>query len=436
MSSARPTSLFSSKLAVAMLTPLMPRRIIKVYEHKSYNYFTYVQESIHELSSFLSYNISSFTTTNLKGTNLPIPASPAVPPPTQHKTLPHALLHATATANNAIQATAPGPNDTLTKALALYAAAYERVALAHLDHDAAVQLNFLHPWQITLNTSIAIAIKARQAVRVSRLELDATKQMSVVPFLVVLTSAHPLPTTASRMLVIFKGLIVCRSLGIDPSFPISRLSFVKLFVGTPPPTQHKTLPHALLRTATTTSNAVQATTPSPDDALAKALALYTAAYERVALTRLNHDATIQLNFLHPWQTTLNTSIAITIKARQAVRVSRLELNAAKQTPAKQEHTRLKIENAEDNLVQKTEVAITLIKTVLENPKPIKNLNELAKAQLLYFSTTAEALSTVQDKIDELSVAAEGQYRSIQSPSFSNTPHSRRLESPTTTEVPL
>ncbi|KNZ72301.1 Protein GVP36, partial [Termitomyces sp. J132] len=156
---------------------------------------------------------------------------------------------------------------------------------------------------------------------------------------------------------------------------------------------------------------------------------------------LDHDAAVQLNFLHTWQTTLNTSIAVAIKATQAVRVSRLKLDAAKQilknaSPAKQEHARLEVENAEDNLMQKTEVAITLMKTILENPEPIKNLNELAKAQLLYFSTAAEALSTIQGEIDKLSVAAEGQYRSVQSPSFSNTPHSRRLESPATTEVPL
>jgi len=35
-------------------------------------------------------------------------------------------------------------------------------------------------------------------------------------------------------------------------------------------------------------------------------------------------------------------------------------------PAKQEHARLEVENAEDDLVQKTEVAVTLMKTVLEN----------------------------------------------------------------------
>lgn len=35
-------------------------------------------------------------------------------------------------------------------------------------------------------------------------------------------------------------------------------------------------------------------------------------------------------------------------------------------PSKQEAARIEVENAEDDLVQKTEVAITLMKTVLEN----------------------------------------------------------------------
>lgn len=40
------------------------------------------------------------------------------------------------------------------------------------------------------------------------------------------------------------------------------------------------------------------------------------------------------------------------------------------SPAKQEAARIEVENAEDDLVQKTEVAITLMKTVLENVCPI------------------------------------------------------------------
>jgi hypothetical protein len=47
---------------------------------------------------------------------------------------------------------------------------------------------------------------------------------------------------------------------------------------------------------------------------------------------------------------------------------------------------------------------------LAQPEPLKDLNELAKAQLLYYNAAAEALSTVQGEIEELSVAAEGEYR--------------------------
>ena len=38
------------------------------------------------------------------------------------------------------------------------------------------------------------------------------------------------------------------------------------------------------------------------------------------------------------------------------------------------------------------------------------MNELAKAQLMFYATAAESLSAVQGEIEELSVAAEGEYR--------------------------
>ena len=62
------------------------------------------------------------------------------------------------------------------------------------------------------------------------------------------------------------------------------------------------------------------------------------------------------------------------------------------------------------------------------PEPLKNLNELAKSQvcldllrllyrfpdnrpqLIFFASAAEALSSAQNDIEELSVAAEGEYR--------------------------
>ncbi|KAG2074888.1 hypothetical protein BDR04DRAFT_1092504 [Suillus decipiens] len=183
----------------------------------------------------------------------------------------------------------------------------------------------------------------------------------------------------------------------------------------PQVSQHKTLPHALCRAATNAAAAVQRTPGGNEDKLGKALTVYADVFENIASARIEQDESIQTQYLRPWQTTLSTSINVAMKARQAVRVSRLELDAAKQTlkttsPVKQEQARLDVENAEDDLVQKTEVAITLMKTVLENPEPLKNINELVKAQLLYFAAAAEALSSAQGEIEELSVAAEGEYR--------------------------
>ncbi|KAJ7173504.1 BAR domain-containing family protein [Mycena filopes] len=183
----------------------------------------------------------------------------------------------------------------------------------------------------------------------------------------------------------------------------------------PPAPAHKTLPHALGRAAHAAAAELQAATPTNtqaqgQDGLGNALGVYAQGMERVAAARVEQDASIRLNYLHPWQQTLTTSITVAMKARQAVRTSRLELDGAKQTlksagPAKQEHARLEVENAEDDLVQKTEVAIALMEKVLKNPEPIRHLNELAKAQLIYFAVAAETLSNTQAELEEMSLAA-------------------------------
>jgi hypothetical protein len=154
-------------------------RTTKVYETESYDYPTQIQESLSEISTSISYNITNFAATNLKGTNLPAPA-PTAPPTAQHKTLPHALSRSAASAANALQGTKSPVEDRFAKALGMYAQVWDKVAVARLQQDAAIQRGFLQPWQKTLSTSIAVAMKARQAVRVSRLELDAAKQTYVL----------------------------------------------------------------------------------------------------------------------------------------------------------------------------------------------------------------------------------------------------------------
>ncbi|PVG01250.1 hypothetical protein CPB86DRAFT_727989 [Serendipita vermifera] len=174
--------------------------------------------------------------------------------------------------------------------------------------------------------------------------------------------------------------------------------------------QPKTLPHALSRAALAGSSSL-----GGDNRAGKALKLYGNALDKIGSARLDQDHAIQERFIQPWNTTLQSTISVAMTARTAVRTSRLELDAAKQAlknapPARQEQARLVVENAEDDLVQKTEVAITLMKTVLDNPEPLKNLNELVKAQLVFYAAAAEALSAVQGEIEEISVAAEGEYR--------------------------
>lgn len=151
-------------------------RVTKVYETETYDYPTQIQESITELGTTIGHGITNFAATNLKGTNLPVP-TPTVPPTAQHKTLPHALGRAATTAASIVQSTAGAGDEKLSRALTAYAGAWEKIAEGRVEQDFAIKTQFLQPWQTTLSTSIAVAMKARQAVRVSRLELDSAKQV-------------------------------------------------------------------------------------------------------------------------------------------------------------------------------------------------------------------------------------------------------------------
>ncbi|KAK1926821.1 putative cytoplasm protein [Papiliotrema laurentii] len=178
----------------------------------------------------------------------------------------------------------------------------------------------------------------------------------------------------------------------------------------PAPHQPKTLPHALSRAAKS-----GATELGADDRLGVALGVYGAAMEKVGDARVAQDNIIADRFVTPVSATLSTSIGLAMKARANVKTARLELDSARAAlksaaPAKQEQARLHVEEAEDKLVQNTETAIGLMKSVLENPEPLQNLSNLVKAQLIYFSTAAETLSGIQGEIEEAATAAEAEYR--------------------------
>ena len=139
-----------------------------------------MQESIAELGTTIGRGITSFAASNLKDTNLPAPAQPT-PVALQHKTLPHALGRAATSAANVMQQATASPDDRLIRGLSEYAGAWQKIADARVQQDEMILAGFLEPWQATLTSSIAVAMKARQAVRLSRLELDAAKQTYVSP---------------------------------------------------------------------------------------------------------------------------------------------------------------------------------------------------------------------------------------------------------------
>ena len=149
-----------------------------MFELETYDYPSQIQESLAEFGANLSRGVSNFAATNLKDTNLPAP-SPTPAPTPQHKTLPHALSRAANMASSSLASAPGGRDDRLGKALAEYGGAWEKIGEARVQHDDNVARGFLAPWQQTLQTSINVAVKARQAVRVSRLELDAAKQTYV-----------------------------------------------------------------------------------------------------------------------------------------------------------------------------------------------------------------------------------------------------------------
>ena len=162
--------------------PSPPPRITKAYESESYDYPVQIQESITDLSTTIGHGITNFAATNLKGTNIPAP-NPIAPVPVQHKTLPHALGRAATNGATALQGAPGGNDDKLGRALGLYASAWDAISGARIQQDDAIQRQYLQPWQTTLATSINVAMRARQAVRTSRLELDAAKQSSDVRML-------------------------------------------------------------------------------------------------------------------------------------------------------------------------------------------------------------------------------------------------------------
>ncbi|GAA5862762.1 hypothetical protein JCM8547_006536 [Rhodosporidiobolus lusitaniae] len=170
----------------------------------------------------------------------------------------------------------------------------------------------------------------------------------------------------------------------------------------------KTLPHALSRAAA--SGAVEV----GPGRLSNTLKTFAVAQDKVGSARERQSEAIQKEFLQPWSATINSSVAAAMKARAQVKTARLSLDATRAQfknatgGPKQEQARMEVEAAEESLVTATEEAINLMRAVLENPEPLKNLAALIKAQQQFYTEAQEALGSVLGEVEEAAVAAEGE----------------------------
>lgn len=168
-------------------------KVTNVYSTEAYDYPVHIQESLADFGSTLGASFSSLAAQFPAAKSPTSPASEHPPPPKNqpHKTLPHALSRASAASASILP-----PPSRLADALNQFAGGWAAVADARVEHDQVVRQRFLQPWQTTLNTTLAVAMKARQAVKASRLELDAAKQACVIP------SQRPISTYPYRLVLV------------------------------------------------------------------------------------------------------------------------------------------------------------------------------------------------------------------------------------------
>jgi len=176
----------------------------------------------------------------------------------------------------------------------------------------------------------------------------------------------------------------------------------------------KTLAHALSRASFQGSEQLGLEEP-----MGSALFKFATVQEKIGDFRLKMDNEITTKFVQPFSTTLNTQIGFAMKARRNVQNARLSLDSAKAQyktarPERSEASRVEVEQAEDLFVAAVEEATTLMKTVLDNPEPLRNLADLVAAQLAFYKEAQEILADVAPEIDELSVTQEALYRNSRS----------------------
>lgn len=199
-----------------------------------------------------------------------------------------------------------------------------------------------------------------------------------------------------------------------------------------PESQPRTLSHAIARSATAAAIDLSKCPPkvpayaggelvdTTESKLAELLRKFAVAEDTVGHARITQDKTIVDSFIVVWNA-FGAQIQLAVKARMQVRDARLHLDGRRahlksaeqsntSSSSKLESIRDEVEQAEDKLVSATEEAISLMKTVLDNPEPVKSLAHLVQAQLVYHQSAAATLERLSAEMTEIVTSVESEFR--------------------------
>jgi len=138
------------------------------YSNEGYDYPPNLRESFVDLGKNISERVQHLANAHTAQEAQAVFTKPANKGPP--KTLSHALARAALTGTELL-----GESDNFGKALEKYAIAADKIGEARLHQDELIVQRFNAPYNVTLNTQLAAATKARRKVQAARLELDSAK---------------------------------------------------------------------------------------------------------------------------------------------------------------------------------------------------------------------------------------------------------------------
>ncbi|CDK25949.1 unnamed protein product [Kuraishia capsulata CBS 1993] len=173
----------------------------------------------------------------------------------------------------------------------------------------------------------------------------------------------------------------------------------------------KTFAHSLSKTLKSNRETVLAASSEEETGLSKALLLIADAQYKIGDERLEQDKLIISEFNNKIKNILDNEFTATSKDRRSVENSRLTFDTLRaeikafqngdDTVEAPEALQKKLEAAEDELVNATEVAVESMKKLISPTASINLLKVFSKIQLNYHKTVAEQLTTLVDQLEAL-----------------------------------